>query len=111
MHIETADDGRVTVVSVEGDLILGTPEISFKRTIDELLEKGHVNLLVDLQRVSYVDSTGLGALVRALTESSKEGGQTKLLHAGPRLRKLLEITKLSSIFEIYDDREQAVSSF
>jgi anti-sigma B factor antagonist len=111
MHIETTAQGRVTIVSVDGDLILGKPEVNFKQTIDELLEQGHVDLLVDLGRVSYVDSSGLGALVRALTETNKEGGQTKLLNVGPRLRKLLEITKLNSIFEIYDDREQAVASF
>lgn len=111
MNIETADQGRVTVVSVEGDLILGPPEVKFKETIEQLLGNGHVDLLVDLGRVSYVDSSGLGALVRALSETNKEGGQTKLLNVGPRLRKLLEITKLNSIFEIYDDREQAVASF
>ncbi len=111
MRIETADDGRVTVVSCEGDLILGPPEVTFKRKVDELVEQGHVNLLVDLQRVPYLDSSGLGALVRALTETQKEGGQIKLLNAGPRVRKLLEVTKLNSLFEMYDDREQAVSSF
>ncbi|HKB79121.1 MAG TPA: STAS domain-containing protein [Thermoanaerobaculia bacterium] len=111
MHIETADDGRVTVLSAEGDLILGPPETAFKRKIDELLEQGRVQLLVDLSAVRYVDSSGLGALVYALTETQNEGGQTKLLNAGPRIVKLLEITKLNSIFEIYDDREAAVSSF
>lgn len=111
MNIETTEQGRVTIVSVEGDLVLGPPETNFKRKVDELLQTGRVDLLVDLGRVSYVDSSGLGALVRALSETNKEGGQTKLLHVGPRLRKLLEITKLNSIFEIYDDREQAVSSF
>jgi anti-anti-sigma factor len=50
-------------------------------------------------------------LVRALSESQKEGGQTKLLNAGPRIRQILEITRLDSVFEIYDDKEQAVASF
>lgn len=111
MRIDTADDGRVTVISVEGDLVLGPPETTFKRKIDELLEGSRVNLLVDLGRVDYIDSSGLGALVRALSETQREGGQTKLLHAGPRVKKLLEITKLNSIFEMFDDREEAVSSF
>ena len=111
MRIETADDGRVTVVSVEGELVLGPPETAFKRKIDELIEQGRVNLVIDLAKVRYVDSSGLGALVRALTETQKEGGQAKLLNAGPRIVKLLEITKLNSIFEMYDDHEAAVSSF
>jgi anti-sigma B factor antagonist len=111
MQIQTSDDGGVTVVSVEGDLVLGPPEAAFKRTISELLERGRVNLLVDLGKVRYLDSSGLGALVRALSESQKEGGQTKLLNAGPRILQILEITRLDSVFEIYDDKEKAVSSF
>jgi anti-sigma B factor antagonist len=111
MRIDTTDDGRVTVVSVEGDLILGPPEVAFKRKVDELLEQGHINLLLDLEHVPYLDSSGLGALVRTLAETQKGGGQTKLLKAGPRVRKVLEITKLNSLFEMFDDREQALSSF
>ncbi len=111
MRIDTTDKGRVTVVSVEGDLILGPPEAAFKKKVDELLEQGHVNLLLDLERVPYLDSSGLGALVRTLAETQKEGGKTKLLNAGPRVRKVLEITKLNSLFEMFDDRQQALSSF
>ena len=76
-----------------------------------LLEEGKVNLLVDLSEVGFLDSSGLGALVRAMTNSQKEGGQTKLLNAGPQVRRLLEMTKLDSVFEIHDDLERAVSSF
>ncbi|HYB53425.1 MAG TPA: STAS domain-containing protein [Thermoanaerobaculia bacterium] len=111
MELSTRDDGRVTVVAVNGDLVIGDAESTFKKTVTRLLEEGRVNLLVDLQGVGFLDSSGLGALVRALTNSQKEGGQTKLLHAGPQIRKLLEMTKLDSVFEIHDDLEKAVSSF
>ena len=110
MQIQTSDDGRVTVVSVEGDLVLGPPESTFKRTISELLERGRVNLLVDLGKVRYLDSSGLGALVRALSESQKEGGQTKLLNAGPRIRQILEITRLEPRFECYADLPTALKN-
>jgi anti-sigma B factor antagonist len=79
--------------------------------VTRLLEEGKVNLLVDLSEVGFLDSSGLGALVRAMTNSQKEGGQTKLLNAGPQVRRLLEMTKLDSVFEIHDDLERAVSSF
>ena len=111
MELTTQDDGRVTVLTVRGDLIIGEAESSFKKTVTRLLEEGKVNLLVDLKEVGFLDSSGLGALVRALTNSQKESGQTKLLHAGPQVRKLLEMTKLDSVFEIYDSREAAISSF
>ncbi len=111
MELATLEDGRVTIVTVKGNFVIGEPESAFKKTVTRLLEEGHVNLLVDLQGVGFIDSSGLGALVRALTNSQKEGGQTKLLHAGPQIRKLLEMTKLDSVFEIHDDLEKAVSSF
>jgi anti-sigma B factor antagonist len=111
MELTTREDGHVTIMSVQGDLVIGEPEATFKRTVTRLLEEGKVNLLVDLSEVGFLDSSGLGALVRAMTNSQKEGGQTKLLNAGPQVRRLLEMTKLDSVFEIYDDLERAVSSF
>jgi anti-sigma B factor antagonist len=111
MELKTREDGRVTIMSVQGDLVIGEPEATFKRTVTRLLEEGKVNLLVDLSEVGFLDSSGLGALVRAMTNSQKEGGQTKLLNAGPQVRRLLEMTKLDSVFEIHDDLERAVSSF
>ena len=111
MHLTTREDGRVTVLTVSGDLVIGEPEATFKKTVNRLLEEGHVLLLVNLKEVGFLDSSGLGALVRALTSSQKEGGQTKLVYAGPQVRKLLEMTKLDSVFEMHDDLEAAVSSF
>ncbi len=111
MELTTREEGRVTILTVRGDLVIGEAESTFKKTVIRLLEDGSVNLLVDLERVGFLDSSGLGALVRALTNSQKEGGQTKLLHAGPQVRKLLEMTKLDSVFELHDDLEKAVSSF
>ena len=111
MELTTREDGRVTILTVNGDLVIGDPESTFKKTVTRLLEEGKVYLLVDLQGVGFLDSSGLGALVRALTNSQKEGGQTKLLHPGTQIRKLLEMTKLDSVFELHEDLEKAVSSF
>lgn len=111
MELETRNDGGVTIIAVRGDLVIGEAETTFKKTVTRLIEEGRVNLLVDLSSVGFLDSSGLGALVRALTNTQKEGGQTKLLHAGPQIRKLLQMTKLDSVFEIHEDMEGAVSSF
>jgi len=111
MELSTSEDGDITILTVTGDLVIGEAETTFKKTITRLLEEGRVNLLVDLSAVGFLDSSGLGALVRALTNSQKEGGQTKLLNAGPQIRKLLQMTKLDSVFELHDDMEAAVSSF
>lgn len=111
MDLATREDGAVTIITVTGDLVIGDAESNFKKAITRLLEEGRVNLLIDLSAVGFLDSSGLGALVRALTNSQKEGGQTKLLNAGPQIRKLLQMTKLDSVFEIHEDMEAAVSSF
>ncbi|HEV8255057.1 MAG TPA: STAS domain-containing protein [Vicinamibacteria bacterium] len=111
MELSTREDGRVTIVTVAGDLVSGEPEAAFKKMVARLLEDGRLHLLIDLQGLKFLDSSGLGALVRALTGSQKEGGQTKLVHVGPQVRKLLQMTKLDSVFEIHDDLERAVSSF
>jgi len=111
MELTTREDGRVTVLTLRGDLVIGEAETAFKRTVTRLLEEGHVHLLVDLSGVGFLDSSGLGALVRALTNSQKEGGQTKLLQPGPQVVKLLQMTKLDSVFEIHDKLEGAISSF
>lgn len=111
MELTSREDGDITILTVTGDLVIGEPESTFKKTVTQLLEEGRVNLLVDLSSVGFLDSSGLGALVRALTQSQKEGGQTKLLNAGPQVRKLLQMTKLDSVFEIHSDLEAAVSSF
>jgi anti-sigma B factor antagonist len=111
MELKTREDGRVTILTVDGDLVIGEAETSFKRTVTRLIEQGHVHLLVDLTKVGFLDSSGLGALVRALTNTQKEGGTTKLLSAGPQVKKLLTMTNLDSVFETHDDLETAVSSF
>ena len=111
MPLSVRQDGAVTIVTVDGDLVIGEPEATFKRTIAQLLEQGQAQLLIDMRAVKFLDSSGLGALVRAMTTSQSEGGQTKLLGAGPQVRKLLEMTKLDSVFEMYDDPEKAVMSF
>jgi anti-sigma B factor antagonist len=111
MNLKTTEENGVTVLTLTGDLVIGEPEATFKKTVMRLLEEGKVRLLVDLEGVGFLDSSGLGALVRALTNSQKEGGQTKLVHAGPQIRKLLEMTKLDSVFELHDDLQAAVSSF
>src|SRR5262249_47210266 len=111
MQLTTTEDGPVTILTVDGDLVIGESEATFKRTVTRLLEEGKVNLLVDMRKVGFLDSSGLGALVRAMTQSQKDGGQTKLLGAGPQVRKLLEMTKLDSLFENFSDMETAVSSF
>ena len=111
MDLGINEQGRVTIVTITGDLVIGDSEATFRKTVNRLLEEGKVDLLIDCAGLRFVDSTGLGVLVRALTTTQKEGGRTKLLAVGPNLKKLLALTKLDAVFEMFDDRGQAVSSF
>jgi anti-sigma B factor antagonist len=111
MELALQEDGSVTIVALSGDLVIGDAEALFKKTVSRLLEEGKVRLVVDCSALRYVDSSGLGALVRALTTSQQEGGGARLLGVPSSLRKLLELTKLDSVFEMFDNREKAISSF
>lgn len=111
MKIDVREEGLVTVLTLEGDFVIGGPENEFDRAVTQLLEDRHVNLLIDLGSVRRLDSSALDAMVRALAGSQKEGGVTKLVHITPRIGRLLEITKLSSVFETYDDQKRAIASF
>jgi anti-sigma B factor antagonist len=111
MELVLDEDGGVTIVTLSGDLVIGDAEAAFKKTVSRLLEEGKVQLVVDCAGLRYVDSSGLGSLVRALTTSQHEGGGTRLLYVPPTLRKLLELTRLDSVFEMFEARDAAVSSF
>ena len=76
-----------------------------------LMQQGHKNLLVNLAKVSYMDSAGLGELVQAYSTVSKQGGKLKLVSPTKRLKDLLVITKLSTVFESFDDEAAAINSF
>ncbi len=105
------DHGRVTIISIDGDLVLGEPESEFKKVVARLLEGGKLLLLIDCSKTGIFDSSGLGAIVRALSSSQNEGGTAKLLGVQPRLRKLLDLTGLGAVFEIHQDLDEAIASF
>ncbi len=111
LKIETRQDGLVTILVLSGDLVIGEAETAFKRIASECLEDGRADLLLDCAELKMVDSTGLGVLVRMLTTSQNNGGQTKLLRPGSHLRRLLKMTQLDSVFECFDDAEAGVASF
>ncbi|MEO8218806.1 MAG: STAS domain-containing protein [Acidobacteriota bacterium] len=111
MRVQTEVVGPVTLVHLTGDLVIGDPEATFKQEMSALVKSGKINLVIDLASVHYLDSTGLGSLVRTYTSTKRAGGTTKLLNVGERNRKILEITRLSTVFEIFEDRAAALSSF
>ncbi len=103
--------GDVTVIDVTGRITLGEGSSNLREGIRDLVTKGHKKLLLNLGDVSYIDSSGIGELVSGFTSVANQGGHLKLLHLTKRVRDLLQITKLYTVFEVYDDEAAAVRSF
>lgn len=103
--------GDVSVVDVSGRITLGEGSSAFREVVRDLVGKGAKKILLNLADVSYIDSSGIGELVSGFTTAANHGGQVKLLGLTHRVRDLLQITKLYTVFEVFDDEGKAVSSF
>jgi anti-sigma B factor antagonist len=103
--------GDVTVVDATGRITLGEGASVFRDVIRDLAAKGNKKILVNLADVSYIDSSGIGEMVSSFTTVTNHGGQLKLLSLTKRVKDLLQITKLYTVFEVFEDEASAVRSF
>jgi anti-sigma B factor antagonist len=111
VKLTTRQIGDVTVIDAAGRITLGEGSSTFRDSIQELTAKGHKKVLLNLGDVSYIDSSGIGELVSGFTTVSNAGGQLKLLKLTKRIQDLLQITKLYTIFEVFDDEAAGLASF
>ena len=111
MQIEERSAGDVTVLDLKGKMTLGEGDELLKDKINSLLHQGRKKVVLNLEGVPYIDSAGLGEIVRTYTTISREGGSMKLLNLTKRITDLLSITKLLTVFETYDNEADAVRSF
>ena len=111
MEIVERTVNEVTVLDLKGKMTLGEGDELLKDKINSLLAAGKKKLLLNLEGVPYIDSAGLGEVVRTYTTVSRQGGSLKLLSLTKRITDLLAITKLLTVFETYDNEADAVRSF
>ncbi|HYK18246.1 MAG TPA: STAS domain-containing protein [Bryobacteraceae bacterium] len=111
VKLTTRQVGDVTVIDATGRITLGEGASLFRDTVRDLATKGNKKLLVNLNDVSYIDSSGIGEMVSGFTTVTNHGGQLKLLGLSKRVKDLLQITKLYTVFEVFDDEASAVRSF
>ena len=112
MQIEERVVGEVAIMQVLGDITLGKGgDVILKDKIQSLLQQGYRKLLLDMGKVSYIDSAGLGQLVQMYATTSHLGGSLKLLNLTKRLKDLLVLTKLLTVFDTYESEEAALASF
>ncbi len=103
--------GDVTVIDAVGRITLGEGSSTFRDTLKDLTASGNKKLLLNLGEVSYIDSSGIGEMVSGFTSVTNQGGQLKLLNLTKRVKDLLQITKLYTVFEVFDDEAAAVRSY
>jgi len=111
MQIDERNVGDVMVLDVKGKVTLGEGDEMLKDKVNSLVNQGHKKIVLNLAEVPYIDSAGLGEIVRTYTTVSRQGGSLKLLNLTKRITDLLPITKLLTVFETYDSENEAIRSF
>ena|SRR5687768_845039 len=112
MQLEQRMAGNVAIISIDGDITLNKGgDVLLKDKVQSLIQQGTKNIVIDLSRVAYVDSAGLGQLVQAYATTKNKGGALKLVNVTKKLRDLLVVTKLLTVFDTFDDEKSALSSF
>lgn len=110
MTFSMRKQGDVTIVDIDGQLIVGNRQELKQRVLDEL-DKGERKFLVDFEKTGYIDSSGLGVLVSLSKKIREQGGALRLANLNDDLRTLFELTKLDTLFDIADSRQRALESF
>src|SRR5919206_4519212 len=111
VKLNTRQVGDVSVVDVAGRITLGEGSSALRDALRDMINKNQKKILLNLGEVNYIDSSGIGELVSGFTTVTNQGGRLKLVNLTKRVKDLLQITKLYTVFEVFDDEAQAVRSF
>ena len=111
MQIDERKVGNVTILDMKGKMTLGDGDELLRKKVASLLDKGEKQIILNLGDVPYIDSAGLGEIVRTYTTVSRQTGSLKLLNLTKRITDLLSITKLLTVFDTFDNENEAVKSF
>ena len=103
--------GDVTILEMEGKVTIGEGSVALRTTIRRLLGDGKTKILLNLGKVGYIDSSGIGELVSSFTAVNKEQGTLKLLNLTQKIQDLLAITKLLNVFDVFENEDEALASF
>lgn len=111
MKIETRSIGDVQILDCSGKITLGEGTISVRNAVRDIVQRGPKKIVLNLADINYIDSSGVGELVSTYTTVMNSGGQLKLLNLTKKIRELLTITKLLTVFDTYEDEKAALASF
>jgi anti-sigma B factor antagonist len=111
MNIVERKVDDVTILDLHGKMLIGDGDDALRDALTKVVDGGQTKVVLNLGDVPYVDSAGLGEIVRSYTTVTRKGGKLKLLNLTKKLEDLLSITKLLTVFETYDTEDEAVKSF
>jgi anti-sigma B factor antagonist len=111
MKIETRIVGETYILDCSGKITLGEGTMAVRNTVKDVLKTGGKKIILNLSDVNYIDSSGIGELVSTYTTVTNQGGQLKLVNLTKKIHELLAITKLLTVFQVFDSEQAAVSSF
>ena len=111
LYIHERREGDVAVLDLKGRIRINGGTLALHRSIRCLVEEGKTKILLNLAGVTHIDSTGLGELISSYITVSNKGGQIKLVHLTERLKDIMTITKLLTVFDVYDNEPDALASF
>jgi len=103
--------GGVSVVELDGRIVLGEESNSFREKLKSLVAEGKKKIVLNMSEIKYIDSAGLGALVAAHISAKNQGASVRLCHLGKKFHEVMQITKLLTVFDVYDTEAAAISSF
>jgi anti-sigma B factor antagonist len=111
LRMDTREVNGIVIIDLAGQITLGEASAALRDEIRDQIGHGFKKILLNLGNVSYIDSAGLGELTAAFTSVRNRGGELKLLNLTKRVHDLMQITKLYTVFDVYDDEKKAVASF
>lgn len=111
MKIKVRERDGITILDVSGDITIGQGDVELRKEINDLIENDIRRIIINLSKVSFIDSSGIGEIVRSFTTMQKKGGVLKLLGLEAKVRDLFVITRLITIFETFENEKVAVDSF
>jgi len=111
MKTSTRNVDGVEIISLQGKITIGSGDSQLRDIIGDTLKQGKTKILLDMKGVTTIDSSGIGELVGSYTTATNRGGKLKLLHLPPKVTDLLQVTQLITVFEVYENEQEAIKSF
>ena len=111
MKSQVRDQGDVRIIALAGKITIGTGDVKLRELINTALDEGQTKILLDLAGVTAIDSSGIGEMVACYTTVTKRDGQMKLLRMSKKINDIMQVTQLITVFDVFDDESEAISSF